>query len=398
MKRFLLGTLLGMGLLVLADAEPLKFLFHQGDQFRFYGTTIQNVTIDGQPYQKNVLLYRVSYSTAEASATDGLLRGHISFSAQPSDGEATGIDEEYDVEYRCDSLGRYTVDSEQLMPTVRSVPTLPGTELKPGDTWSARGEEVHDLRRSFGVDAPIRVPVDVSYTYRGTVLRDGQTLHVIQSDYNLYKRTGFVSSDRGFFPVLLSGYSHQTHYFNAEKGREEGYQEEYTLVLTLNNGHVITYSGSGESRLAEAQTMDKPALVEEVKKSLKDEGLGDVQVKATPQGVSLNLDNILFPGDSAQLVPSEQEKVRRIGEILRRYPDRDILVEGHTADVVSATDPQKLSQDRAAAVGNALVAAGVRTPEQITYRGWGASKPLMPNDTEEHRTKNRRVEITLLEN
>jgi outer membrane protein OmpA-like peptidoglycan-associated protein len=97
-------------------------------------------------------------------------------------------------------------------------------------------------------------------------------------------------------------------------------------------------------------------------------------------------------------MPSEQAKLKLIAEVLQRYPDRDILVEGHTAEAVSSVDPQKLSEERAAAVGNALVATGARRPDQIIYKGWGSTKPLVPNDTEEHRSKNRRVEITLMEN
>jgi outer membrane protein OmpA-like peptidoglycan-associated protein len=196
----------------------------------------------------------------------------------------------------------------------------------------------------------------------------------------------------------MAGYSHQTHYFNAEKGREEGYEEEYRLELTMNTGQVVVYAGTGESHLVDAVTMDKPALVEAVKKGLEDRGFPNVEVKAAPQGVTINLDNILFPGDSALLVASEKEKLRLIGEVLRQYPDRDILVEGHTADVVGGLDPQTLSENRAAAVGNELVASGVRKSDQIVYKGWGASRPVASNDTEAGRAKNRRVEITLLEN
>ena len=144
--------------------------------------------------------------------------------------------------------------------------------------------------------------------------------------------------------------------------------------------------------------MDKPAVVDEVKKGLEDRGITGVEVRAAPRGVVINLDNIRFPGESAVLVPTEREKVRLIGEVLKQYPDRDILVEGHTADVASASDPQVLSEARAAAVGNELLSEGIRRPDQIVYRGWGSTRPLVPNDTPENRAKNRRVEITVLEN
>jgi outer membrane protein OmpA-like peptidoglycan-associated protein len=399
MKRFFLGWLVALILVQSSAADPLKFLYHKGDQYRYYGTVSQTVTLDSKFFQDNLLSYRIAFSVADTdSSGSGRLQGHITYLTEPRDNAAGAIAEEYDTEYQADSQGTYTVPDGQVMPVVRSVPTFPERELKLGDTWTGKGEEVHDLRKDFGVDSLLKVPFDVAYTYDGPSVRDGKTLQVIRSDYTLYKRTGFQSSTTNLFPILMAGYSHQTHYFNAEKGREEGYEEDYSLTLTMNTGQVLEYSGKGESHLVEAQSMDKPALVDEVKKGLEDRGLGNVQVQATPQGVSLNLDNILFPGDSADLMPSEQAKLKLIAEVLQRYPDRDILVEGHTAEAVSSVDPQKLSEERAAAVGNALVATGARRPDQIIYKGWGSTKPLVPNDTEEHRSKNRRVEITLMEN
>jgi outer membrane protein OmpA-like peptidoglycan-associated protein len=197
---------------------------------------------------------------------------------------------------------------------------------------------------------------------------------------------------------VLSGYSHQKHFFNKERGEEEGYEEEYTLVLTMNNQDVYEFGGDGASQMTEALSMNKPQMAAEVKKALADSGMPDVQVTQAEKGVVINLDNILFPADSAVLLPSEQEKIRLIGQILKKYSDRDILVEGHTALAGTAEQRQKLSRDRAAAVGNQLVRQGVRTSEKLVYRGWGAEHPVAPNDTEAHKQKNRRVEITILEN
>jgi len=87
-----------------------------------------------------------------------------------------------------------------------------------------------------------------------------------------------------------------------------------------------------------------------------------------------------------------------IAEILKRYPDRDILVGGHTALAGTAEGRQKLSEERAAAVAEYLIDRGARTDTQIVVRGYGAEKPLADNSTEAGREKNRRVEITILEN
>ncbi len=396
MKRVVLALLAVLSALP-AAAQTFRFQYHDGDQFRYYGTTTQRVYVDKVFYQSNFQTYRISYSVRASDPSSGTLQGHITFMAEGMGQSSKAITEEYDTAYQVDALGVYTIPDDQILPVVRNVPTFPDRELKPGDTWTSPGQELHDLRNDFGVDRLLRVPFDVTYVYEGPTIRDGKNLQVIQSDYNIDVPTGF-RSDRDLYPVRMSGYSHQIHYFNLEKGREEGYEETYDLKLTMNTGQVVDYVGKGNSFLVEAKAMDKPAIADQVKKDLEQSGLGNVEVKAVPRGVSINLDNILFPGDSSDLVPSEQQKLKLIADILKQYPDRDILVEGHTADVVGGKEPQKLSEDRAAAVGNYLLSLGVRQPNQVSYRGWGATRPLAPNDTEEHRAKNRRVEITILEN
>ena len=378
----------------------LAFSWIPGDQYRFYGTGTQNAYINGELVQTSQQTYKVSYSvTGVDSEGRGFLKGHIVFLTDSDRRQgASPISQEFDTAYTVDATGKYEVPPDEVMPVVRNVPVFPKPGAQKGDTWTGKGEEVHDLRDDFGVDRLLRIPLDVIYTDLGPAQQNGHTVEVIGSDYNLYQRTGFTKSSKGAWPVLISGYSHQRHYFNKEKGQEEGYVEDYSLVLTMNTQDTFEFEGQGSSNLVEASTMNKPQVVADVKKALADSGLADVQVTAAEKGVVLNLDNIQFPPDSALLVASEQEKIRLIGEILKKYPDRDILVEGHTALAGTAADRQKLSENRAASVGNQLVKLGVRTPEKLVYRGWGAEHPVAPNDTEANKQKNRRVEITILEN
>jgi outer membrane protein OmpA-like peptidoglycan-associated protein len=109
---------------------------------------------------------------------------------------------------------------------------------------------------------------------------------------------------------------------------------------------------------------------------------------------------VSFPPNSDELMPREQEKLRRIAQILGKYPDRDILITGHTARARGYTeqDYQTLSEKRAGAVGDLLLSLGARRSEQMTMRGMGALAPIADNATEEGMRKNRRVEITILEN
>ena len=125
-----------------------------------------------------------------------------------------------------------------------------------------------------------------------------------------------------------------------------------------------------------------------------------MSVQSTEQGVTITLENVNFPPNSDTLLPAEQDKLRRIGKILTQYPDRDIAVSGFTARASGYTekDYQTLSEQRARAAADFLLSIGARKASQVTVRGMGASSPIGDNSTEEGMKKNRRVEITILEN
>nr|WP_315150135.1 DUF5723 family protein [uncultured Flavobacterium sp.] len=81
-----------------------------------------------------------------------------------------------------------------------------------------------------------------------------------------------------------------------------------------------------------------------------------------------------------------------IKEIIKNYPNAKFSIEGHTDSVGNAKANQTLSEARAKAVMDALVAKGVN-PENLTYKGFGASKPVASNKTAAGRAQNRRTEV-----
>jgi outer membrane protein OmpA-like peptidoglycan-associated protein len=98
---------------------------------------------------------------------------------------------------------------------------------------------------------------------------------------------------------------------------------------------------------------------------------------------------LLFTGDSASLTPSTARAVQELGALLTQLPAAPIELVGHTADSPDSTvDAQALSEQRATAVGEALVAARV-DPARIRARGAGTTNPLASQ------AASRRVELTL---
>ena len=132
------------------------------------------------------------------------------------------------------------------------------------------------------------------------------------------------------------------------------------------------------------------SLVEELR------GKG-VRATEEPDGVRITLATLLFTSGSAQLSIQAQPQINDIVVTVKRYaPDNIIRVEGHASREREADEPRnrKLSEERAHTVAEMFTRSGFRS-DRIFAQGLGSTKPLATNDTEQGRSQNRRVEITV---
>jgi OOP family OmpA-OmpF porin len=102
---------------------------------------------------------------------------------------------------------------------------------------------------------------------------------------------------------------------------------------------------------------------------------------------------ILFATGKAELQPESRPVLKEIASTMKKYTDLKILIEGHTDNVGSAASNLALSGERAAAVKAALVAEFGVDGSRITTKGFGDTKPSVPNTTAAGRAQNRRVEV-----
>ena len=112
-------------------------------------------------------------------------------------------------------------------------------------------------------------------------------------------------------------------------------------------------------------------------------------------GSTVNLENVLFDRGNATMLPGSYETLDEVATLLKENPDLEIEVAGHTDNQGRADLNLALSEERAVAVKQYLVEQGVE-PRRITERGYGGTRPLVSNAIEEERSKNRRVEFTIL--
>lgn len=107
------------------------------------------------------------------------------------------------------------------------------------------------------------------------------------------------------------------------------------------------------------------------------------------------LDHVLFDFDKTAIKPDGAKILDRLVAFLKENPDKKVELEGHTDAIGADQYNQGLSQRRAAAVKTYLEKKGIDS-KRIAARGFGKTKPIADNKTNDGRAKNRRVEVKVL--
>jgi len=110
---------------------------------------------------------------------------------------------------------------------------------------------------------------------------------------------------------------------------------------------------------------------------------------------SFVLHNIYFANGKTRILDTSEQALQELYQFLLTRPERRIRIVGHTDDIGSDRSNQVLSEGRCHEVKQEMVSRGI-APERIEIEGRGEKDPIVPNDSEEHRQMNRRVEIVLL--
>ncbi|MGH7741031.1 MAG: OmpA family protein [Candidatus Eiseniibacteriota bacterium] len=111
----------------------------------------------------------------------------------------------------------------------------------------------------------------------------------------------------------------------------------------------------------------------------------------------IRLNNVNFATGKSDLLPEDSATLDVVGQVMEKWPQLQIEIGGHTDNRGSAALNQKLSEARAGAVLKYLLDKfPTLHAEQFTAKGYGLTKPLVPNTNDLNRAKNRRVEFTVL--
>jgi outer membrane protein OmpA-like peptidoglycan-associated protein/tetratricopeptide (TPR) repeat protein len=121
-----------------------------------------------------------------------------------------------------------------------------------------------------------------------------------------------------------------------------------------------------------------------------------VPLEKPRKGSTIRLRNVFFEFDRADIKPESEVELLEVVRLLQAHPKWKVEVQGHTDSVGTAMYNQQLSQRRAEAVRQFLIQRGIKA-ERIQAKGYGSSRPIAPNTTEEGRALNRRTEILFIE-
>lgn len=162
--------------------------------------------------------------------------------------------------------------------------------------------------------------------------------------------------------------------------------------------HQVMLARVQEMEAEEARRRAEEARMEARQAQMRSEELAakltEIEAEKTERGLVVNLRNVLFDPGKATFKMGSVDNIAKLSRFLLEYSNRTVLVEGFTDDTGSREVNQRLSEKRAEAVKQALVASGVE-PERIITRGYGEDYAIVDNATAAGRMQNRRVEVVI---
>lgn len=180
-----------------------------------------------------------------------------------------------------------------------------------------------------------------------------------------------------------------------------------SLVGLANDSTLYQFRSDGESgdfimiypdKTFSGLYVEKPGFIPRIynveKDSLKDIKNMKIQLSPAVAGEQFIFENVFFDFDKSDLKPESLSSLKRLNNFLNENPQLSITIRGHTDNVGAPAYNQTLSLQRAESVKKHLESQGI-SPDKLQVLGRGDQEPLRPNDSEENKALNRRIDIIL---
>lgn len=377
---------------LLAGPKEFKFTWEKDDVLiidKYQDIRVHEQGSATSREEKNRIVLKVINTTETGAVMAG---GFDTYSRSPRLVGEFRRDRDFQSEFQFQADGEMIVTDRYIMPNLRSLPRFPARELSAGDKWQLPALETMD----FG-PVKVRIPLEVSYELKGETplpedAKIAGSLDEVQYTYSFRKRI----TDPSLPFVMIVGHSADRLWFDTQKGTPVFDTNRITYTFYMRDGRVTRMAYRIDSwwkKIKKAREEDRQVIADDAGKEIGDNP--NLAIRQTPEGIVIDLNAILFDVDSDRLTPASRADIAKIAALLKKYPDREFRVSGHTDSTGSPTHNQRLSENRARSVVRALVENGIDS-KQLSYRGYGATRPAAGNDTPEGRQRNRRVEVLIV--
>jgi outer membrane protein OmpA-like peptidoglycan-associated protein len=159
-------------------------------------------------------------------------------------------------------------------------------------------------------------------------------------------------------------------------------QEEYDVVreeATLSSAE-LAKKEQRESKIETVKSLFTPS---------------EAKVAYDSENLVIRLHGLTFPSGKSIIQPEYFSLLSKVQEAIKIFPEKHILLEGHTDSQGNAVTNKRLSEERASAVREYIIANMGISREQVTSVGFGSEKPVASNRTSEGRALNRRIDIVI---
>ena len=184
------------------------------------------------------------------------------------------------------------------------------------------------------------------------------------------------------------------HYEILPSGQEVGSASsspkkgDFEIVLPAGKSYGFRAEAPGYASVSQNLDLTKVYTYKELQQ--------DLLLVPLEVGQTVRMNNIVFDFGKATLQPQSFAELDRVVELLKQNPKMIIAVNGHTDSIGTPEANKELSTERATTVALYIESKGIQTT-RLRVQGFGDTKPLVTNSTEDGRKQNRRVEFTILQ-
>jgi outer membrane protein OmpA-like peptidoglycan-associated protein len=305
----------------------------------------------------------------------------------------------------CTATPRRDLDRERIEATLSQLESDPALAPLAGAEIARARDAVRDLGADGGANKAVRANlvyiaerrVDIAWATAQAALEEGKLVQLEREADAIRLEAARRDAELTRLEAEKMRVQSLAKAEEADRAREDAAQALALRDESALEAEAARAQAEQAKRVAQAQSVEADLARREAELALAAADSLRMQMQTLTarrdgRGEVMTLGESVFPPGKSALQPEALSNLGRVVEFVQRDPARRVRIEGHTDNRGGANLNQVLSQRRAEAVRDALIERGV-DGDRLRAVGLGADVPVAPNDTDDGRARNRRVEI-----